>query len=236
MTTLFAYRTRSLMLAATLVLGGATASMAQAPPEVVPPQPTVPEMFTLTGQYVRVAYNNVGFVTLGYKVAQGSIGEDWMLLETGVTVRKPTKDHTLTRASFSLKTPDGTVIPLATQSDYAKAGHLRAVNNRAKVVRDSINYFPADVSRACPLQFFADPTGANRLSYDEVEVNPSRACVGRIFFKVPGGIKTGQHWLLVNYGDSEVQVPFRILTAEEAKTFEDTWQDLKKAHDASYTE
>ena len=33
------------------------------------PQPTVPEIFTLTGAFVRVAYNNEGYVILGYQVA-----------------------------------------------------------------------------------------------------------------------------------------------------------------------
>jgi hypothetical protein len=30
-----------------------------------------------------------------------------------------------------------------------------------------------------------------------------------------------------------VQVPFRILTKEEAKAFSKSWQDLKKAHEES---
>ena len=36
----------------------------------------------------------------------------------------------------------GKVIPLATQREYAEAGYLTALNNRAKVIRDTINYFP----------------------------------------------------------------------------------------------
>jgi hypothetical protein len=59
--------------------------------------------------------------------------------------------------------------------------------------------------------------------------------VGRLYFKVPGGIKVGQHWLFVDFGPSgKVEVPFRILTKEEEKQFRETWQDIKKAHDASY--
>jgi hypothetical protein len=59
--------------------------------------------------------------------------------------------------------------------------------------------------------------------------------VGRLYFNVPGGIKVGQHWLHVNFGESgEVQVPFRILTKEEEKQFKESWQDIKKAHEESY--
>ena len=57
--------------------------------------------------------------------------------------------------------------------------------------------------------------------------------MGRLYFHVPGGIKFGQHWLIVNFGESEVQVPFRILTKEEAKQFEKSWEDIKKAHEAT---
>ena len=56
-------------------------------PQVTPPQPTVPEIFTIQGQYVRVAYNNEGYAILGYKLANLSVGEPWMLLEVGMTVR-----------------------------------------------------------------------------------------------------------------------------------------------------
>lgn len=215
---------------AMLLDGGATLAAQQ---QVVPPQPTVPEVFTLMGQYVRVAYNNRGFVTLGYRVAQQAVGEEWALLEVGLTVRSG-DSYTLKREHLSIKTPDGSTIGLATQKEYAEAGYLPALNNRAKVVRDSIDYFPATVSRPCAVQFFANlGQGARQLAYDQVELSQQRACVGRLYFKVPGGIKVGQHWLIVNFGDSEVQVPFRILTKEEQKEFSKTWEDIKKAHEAT---
>ena len=105
---------------------------------------------------------------------------------------------------------------------------------RTRVVRDSINYFPVDATRACAIQFFANlGQPGPQLAYDQVELSSNRGCLGRLYFHVPGGIKVGQHWLNVNFGESEVQVPFRILTKEEAKQFEKSWQDIKKAHDAT---
>jgi hypothetical protein len=222
-------------LACAVALGAVTAMARQTAPQVVAPKPTVPEVFTLMGQYVRVAYNDQGFVTLGYQTAQESIGQEWILLEVGLTVRSPAKDYRLKREHFSLKVPDGATIALATQQEYGKAGYLRALNNRAKVQRDSINYFPVEASRPCPLQFFASLDGSGRqLAFDEVELSSERACVGRLYFHVPGGIKVGQHWLIVQFADGEVQVPFRILTKEEAREFSKSWQDLKKAHEATY--
>jgi len=218
-------------IALSLCLSGGAAPAAE-PPKVTPPQPTVPQVFTLMGQYVRVAYNDVGFATLGYRIAQESVGEEWMLLEVGLTVRAGTKNLTFKRDNLSVKTPDGSTIGLATQKDFAEAGYLRGLNNRAKVQRDPINYFPGEANHACAMHFFSNPSNpgpSGRLSYDQVELSPDRGCLGRLFFHVPGGIKVGQHWLIVNFGGSEVQVPFRILTKDEQKEFSKTWDDIKKA-------
>src|SRR5262249_49803228 len=153
--------------------------------KVVVPQPTVPQIFTLMGQYVRVAYNNQGFVTLGYKVAQESVGEDWLMLEVGMTMVAPTGSYRLKRGGLKLKTPDGTFIPLATQADYAGAGFLPSLRMKAKVMRDSINYFPGDVNMPCSLNFFVDMgQGHRQLAVDDLELSSNRGCVGRLFFKV----------------------------------------------------
>lgn len=203
--------------------------------DIKKPEPTVPEIFTLTGQFVRVAYNNEGYVTLGYRVANDSVAEDWMLLEVGVTVRAPTKAQKLTRSSFSLLLPDGSTIGLATQKEFAEAGHLPALNQRGNMVRDSINYFPVQADKPCVIGFFSDPTTRVRaISFDEVDVSSNRACMGRLFFKVPGQIQTGQHYLLVKFDDSVIEVPFRILTKAEEKEFRKNWKVLKKEHDAEY--
>ena len=199
------------------------------------PQPTVPEIFTLEGEFVRIAYNNEGFVTLGYRLANDSVGQDWMLLEVGITLRRPTKAYTLKRQAISLKTPDGTTIPLATQKQYAEALYLAPLNARERVVRDPLNYFPGDAEYACALQFFADLGGpVNSLSWDQIDLEWQRACLGRLFFNLPGKIQPGQYWLNVQFATSTVQVPFQIFTKDEEKVFRKKWEGLKKAHDASY--
>jgi hypothetical protein len=219
---------------AALVVVPLAAAAPQLPQGVEAPKPTVPEIFTLMGTYVRVAYNNQGFATLGYRMAQQSVGEEWMLLDIGLTLRGSTKDVTLKREDLKVKTPDGTLVPLATQKQYAEAGYLRALNMRSKVVRDSINYFPVEANRACAIQFFANlGQPGPQIAFDQVELSTNRACVGRVYFQIPGGIKVGQHWLIVNFGGSEVQVPFRTLTKEEQKLLEKSWEDLKKAHEAT---
>src|SRR5687768_15255543 len=65
----------------------------QAPPTVEIPKPGVPEIMTMEGKFVRVAYNNEGYVVLGYQVANRSIGDEWMLLDLGVTVREKVPNY-----------------------------------------------------------------------------------------------------------------------------------------------
>lgn len=223
---------KSLVLS-TLLFSTILPLFAQDTPKPKPkaPEPTVPEIFTLMGQFVRVAYNNEGYVTLGYRTAQASIGNEWMLLEVGLTVREGADTEVLKRDAFSVETPDKTTIPLATQQEY-RTGELRGMQTMANKLRDTISYFPGGVSRRCAISFFSDPDTRN-LTYDQVELNSQSGCLGRIYFHIPGGIKTGQHWLKVKFANGEVQVPFRILTKEEEKEFRKTWEDLKEQHDES---
>ena len=220
-------------LLALLVLA-AVCSGALAQVEYKAPDPGIPELYTLMGEFVRIAYNNEGYVSLGYRQANRSAGDEWMLLEMGVTVRDGVDDYRLKRENLSIDTPDGKTIPLATQAAYRGAGELRAKERAATaVVRDSINYFPGKATQACRLAFFA-PLSSAALAYDETELSDRRACVGRVFFKVPGGIQYGQHWLNVQFKDSLVKVPFRILTEEEEKKFRGSWKDIKKEHEKQF--
>lgn len=194
------------------------------------PQPTVPEMFTIMGQFSRIAYNNEGFATVGYRTAQGSVGGEWILLDAGITLVKGTKDFVLKREGITMKIPDGKVVPLATRAEFNKAGGCRNLVLRANKLNDSIDYFPSTVSHSCAMRFFGPP---GQVSFDQVELSYDRACLGRLFFNIPGGIVPGQYWLLIQFANSELQVPFRIMTKEEEAYFRKNWEDMKKAHDAA---
>ncbi len=203
-----------------------TAAQTQAPPKVQIPKAGVPEIMTMEGKFVRAAYNNEGYVILGYQAANYSVGEEWLLLEVGMTVRERVPAFTLTRDRLSLETPDGTMLPLPTIQEH-REGDTRAVQQRAKVQRDSINYFPPNAHLPCAIVFFPDLT-SRALPRDDVELSNTRACVGRLFFKVPGGIKYGQHWLNVKFEKSLIRVPFRILTKEEERTLSKNYGDIEK--------
>jgi hypothetical protein len=209
-----------------LVAAAAAQQQQQQRPTVAIPNPGVPEIATLEGQFVRVAYNNEGYVSLGYRIANDSVGQEWMLLEIGTTLREGTPTYTMTRQAISLETPDGRTIPLATNAEY-QAGDVRALDNRANAMRDSLNYFPPSASEACRIGFFAE-LGRPAMAYDKFELTSRRACGGRLYFRVPGAIQYGQHWLNVKFQQSLVRVPFRILTDEEEKLLSRSWKDIRK--------
>jgi len=219
-------------LACLCVPAGPAGLQAQERPVVAIPQPGVSQIMTMEGNFVRAAYNNEGYVILGYQLVNRSVGEDWMLLEVGITLRDGEKYQKLKREALSLETPDGKTVPLATISEH-REGDTRALESREKVQRDSINYFPPKATKACRIGFFAE-VDSSVMPWDEVELSDSRACLGRLYFKVPGGIAYGQHWLNVKFEKSLVRVPFRILTKEEEKLLSKNYGSIKKQVEAAF--
>ena len=219
----------SLTLAGAVILWAAvipTHAQKQEAPKIEIPKSGVPQIMNMEGKFVRAAYNNEGYVILGYQPANRSVGEEWLLLEIGVTVRDRVPAFKLTRDALSLETPDGKTLPLPTVTEH-RAGNTQALQARAKVQRDSINYFPPMASRACRIGFFAD-LDSPAMAYDEVEISNNRACIGRLYFHVPGGIKYGQHWLNVKFPKTLIRVPFRILTEDEEKTLSRNYGDIEQ--------
>jgi len=209
-----------------VVAVGTLVLAAQEKPKIEIPKPGVPQIMTIEGEYVRVAYNNEGFVTLGYRIVNESVGEEWVMLDIGATVRQGVPNYMLKREALSIDTPDGKTIPLASKDEYLKV-NLDGLKNRANVMRESIDYFPPGTTQPCRIGFFADLNQPVR-DWDQVELSSRRACVGRLFFHVPGGIKYGQHWLNVKFAKSLVRVPFKVFTAEEKKTLSKNYGDIRK--------
>ena len=154
------------------------------------------------------------------------------MLEFGTTVLDKTPAYTLKREHLSLDLPDGKNLPLPSVEEY-RAAPLQGLINREKVIRDSINYFPPMASQACRIGFFSDLKD-RALPWDQVEVSDRRACLGRLFFKIPGGIALGQHWLNVKFENSTLRVPFRILTKDEEKMLNKNFKSIKKQVDEAF--
>jgi hypothetical protein len=196
------------------------------PPTVKIPEPGVPQIMTIEGRFIRAAYNNEGYVILGYRLANTSVGSPWLVLEVGTTVREDMPAYALTREAISLETPDGKTIPLPSNQEF-RAANLDMLQKQADMVRDSINYFPPGASRACRIGFFADLESPAK-AYDSVELSWDRACLGRLYFPVEGGIQHGQHWLNIKFENSLIRVPFRILTEDEEKLLDKNYKSIAK--------
>jgi hypothetical protein len=227
-------RSMSTMLGAlgvVLLISLVTASGQQ--PTVQIPNPGTPQIMTMEGKFVRAAYNNEAYVILGYQIANRTVGEDWIMLDVGLTLMEKIKDYTLTRDAVSLDTPDGH-LPLPSIQEYRQSeGKLQALQNRMKVQRDSINYFPPWTHGVNRLGFFSD-LDSRAMPWDQTDVTNDRACMGQLYFHVPGGTKFGQYWLNVKFAQSVVRVPFRLLTDSEEKMLGDNFGDIKKQIDNAF--
>jgi hypothetical protein len=197
------------------------------------PNPGQPQIMTLEGKFVRVAYNNEAYVILGYQIANRTVGNDWVMLDVGLTLMEHVKDYTLKRDAVSLDTPDAT-LPLPSIQEYRQnEGKVQELQNRMRVQRDSINYFPPWTYGVNRLGFFAD-LDSRAMPWDQVDVSHDRACMGQLYFHVPGGTKYGQYWLNVKFAQSMVRVPFRLLTEDEEKRLGDNFDDIKKQVDNAF--
>ena len=186
------------------------------------------EQVGVEGTFVRVATNDEGWVVVGYRVANESVGEELMALRVGLTVTGGAR--TVTRDDIKLVTPDGEVLPLMTQREAEEAsGSLAMLTKRDVTAGDSVDYFPAGADRPCDLRFFVLSGRRPLRAYDEVELVRQAACVGYLYFQVPGGIQLGNYNLDVKFANSIVKVPMEIMTEERAKEFTRQWKEAEKA-------
>ena len=226
---LFSYL--AVMSAAWAIAGSGHAHGQQ--PTVQIPSPGVPQIMTLEGKFIRVAYNNEGYVILGYEIANRTIGSDWIMLDVGITLMERVKDYTLKRDALSLETPDGTV-PLPSIEEYRQnESKVQPLQMRMKAQRDSINYFPPWTHGVNRLGMFAD-LDSRAMPWDQADVSNNRACMGQLYFHVPNGTKYGQYWLNVKFAQSVVRVPFRLLTEDEERRLGRKYGDIKKQVDNAF--
>ena len=95
-----------------------------------------------------MAYNNEGFVTLGYRIVNESVGQEWAMLEIGTTVRQGVKDYVLKRDALSIETPDGKTIPMATNEEFLNRISTRCRTGPMSCATDRLLPARHDASRA----------------------------------------------------------------------------------------
>jgi len=227
---------RPLVLAA-LCAAVAVAGFAQdkQAPQAQIPDPGVPELVRIEGLFVRAAYNDEGYVVLGYRAANTSVGDPWMLLDVGIALGKGRKNQKITREEVSLSTPDGKTVQLPSNAEYVSA-NLNATEYRVRSFHEELA-FPAETyGRSCPDKdgstFFYDSGKTLRAQVypplDGVKLNPQCRWDGTLYFPVPGGIQYGWYFLNVKFDGSQLRVPFRIMTKDEETMLDDNYESIKK--------
>lgn len=159
------------------------------------------------GDYVLRQFGPQLWTVLGYRFASTQVGEEWMVLDVGLSSPNG-QSARVTRDAVFLRSPSGDRIPLATQTEFNEAyGSLRPVIAKSNVNSDPLDYFPPSRIE-CSIQFFVTPGGG--VAFDEVTVSDIRGCFGKLFFEVPGGIQPGRWTLGIDLPESEIRIPFEI--------------------------
>jgi hypothetical protein len=159
------------------------------------------------GQYLMRQNGSEADVVLGYKHAAQSLGEEWLLLELAIT--SPSGESAkFERENIWVRTPAGVQVPAASQKAFGEAyGSMRNKIAQANVARDPMDYFPPN-RQACTLDLFVAP--GEGVAFDQVTVNDRRACQGKLFFYIPGGVQTGRYVLGIDLQEDEIRIPFTL--------------------------
>jgi hypothetical protein len=168
-------------------------------------QPTEDPGVERLGRYILINKGPEAEVAIGYRHAENNLGSEWLLLEVAIT--SPARQIAeIRRENVSVRTPAGVTVPLATQQEFNEAYRsLLPFLKQADVARDPMDYWPPRKEK-CAIQFFVAPGAA--VSFDQVTVNDFRACEGRFFFEIPGGVQAGRYVLTIDLPESEIRIPF----------------------------
>jgi len=159
------------------------------------------------GQYLMRQNGSEADVVLGYKHAAQSLGDEWLLLELAIT--SPSGESAkFERENIWVRTPAGVQVPAASQKAFGEAyGSMRNKIAQANVARDPMDYFPPN-RQACTLDLFVAP--GEGVAFDQVTVNDRRACQGKLFFYIPGGVQPGRYVLGIDLQEDEIRIPFTL--------------------------
>jgi hypothetical protein len=129
----------------------------------------------------------------------------WLLLDTAMTATSDPVE--IPRGAIAVRTPDGTVVPLATQADFElHYSQLASTLMRARVAGEPLGYLiPA---RYRSLRLFA-PRGIG-IVWDSAWLDQFHNSYGRLYFNLPNGVQKGRYELLIHLPNDEVVIPFTV--------------------------
>lgn len=194
--------TVAIALACTVLISTGCASLLEEKgPQLTQPEPN---MMRYEGPYLDIL--------IGTKLAQSAVADrEWLVLEMGLSGGRR-RDVEIRREDFTLQTPDGRRVPLASPREVGRAwGDLNAFIKRYEVARAPMEYRIGD-RESCRLPFFATPPGSATVS-DLVFVNDRDFCLGLIYFRLDGFVQPGRYALVVSTDETEIGIPFELQSA-----------------------
>ncbi len=144
-------------------------------------------------------------LVLSYRFAKNNPEGDWLILDTVMTAAAFPLE--IPRTAISVRTPYGTVVPLASQQDFGEAyAKLAASVARATVFREPLGYLvPHRVRR---FDFFSPP--GRHIVFESVWLDDWHNSYGQLYFELPGGVRKGNYELLITLPERNVSIPFTI--------------------------
>ena len=159
------------------------------------------------GQYILRENLTTAEVVLGYKYAASKLGNEWLLLELALSSPQG-QTAKFERKNIFVRTPAGVRVPAASQKAFGEAyASIRNQISQANVMRDPMDYFPPN-RRPCSIDMFVAP--GEGVAFDQVSVNDRRACQGKLFFYIPGGVQPGRYVLGMDLEEEDVRIPFTL--------------------------
>ena len=141
---------KAVTLAAATAIATATLQAQEKPKvQVQIPDPGVPQNMSIEAKFVRAAYNNEGYAIIGYQVAQRSLGNEWMMLDLGTTVRSKTPDYDLKRDAHLARYAGRQAHPAGHVEEYRK-GDVRDIETAGQGAARFDQLLPAGSDAGVP--------------------------------------------------------------------------------------
>ncbi len=144
---------------------------------------------------------------VSYKFADSNLGDEWLIIDVALTGER-TESIEVKLSDVSVRTPDGSRIPLPTQKEFIEAyPQLQSMLRRAAVAAEPLEATRGG-KRPCDLNFLRIPgTGSTR---DAIWINQNQLCVGMLVFPVQGGVQPGRWKLIIELEESSLEMPFDL--------------------------
>jgi hypothetical protein len=172
------------------------------------PDPITEPVIDQPGQHIVRYRDQVVEVIIETGFAEENIGADWLVLNvafSGMTGGATSIDRT----RVSVRTPGGESIPLPSYREFNLAfDQLASTERRASLTSQPLA-FTRGGRRACFLAFMPKP-GSGAAARSTLHVTKNELCTGLLYFRIPGGVQPGPWELVIEFEESQAEVPFTL--------------------------